>query len=102
MLAPPPSRRGFAAGSFVGDHLIGVRLCHGLGGRCACWCRLRRHRPTRRQPPADIPGLSNQAREAVNAAFDAMSAWRNETAEASEKNSKVVIEKMAAAAAALG
>jgi hypothetical protein len=38
----------------------------------------------------------------VNAAFDAMSAWRNETAEASEKNSKVVIEKMAAAAAALG
>ena len=41
-------------------------------------------------------------RSAVNAAFDAMSAWRNETAEAREKNSKVVIEKMAAAAAALG
>ena len=52
--------------------------------------------------PASITGLSNKAREAVNAAFDAMSTWRNEVAEASEKNSKQVIEKMAAAAAALG
>jgi hypothetical protein len=49
-----------------------------------------------------LPGLSNKAREAVNAAFEAMSAWRNEVAEGSEKNSKQVIEKMAAAAAALG
>src|SRR5215510_12923584 len=31
-----------------------------------------------------------------------MSTWRNEVADASEKNSKQVIEKMAAAAAALG
>jgi len=47
-------------------------------------------------------GLSNKAREAVNAAFDAMSTWRIEAAATSEKNSKKVIEKMAAAAAAMG
>jgi hypothetical protein len=52
--------------------------------------------------PMAIPSLSNKAREAVNAAFEAMSTWRNETAEASEKNSKKVIDKMAAAATALG
>src|SRR5262245_54337754 len=52
--------------------------------------------------PMSIPGLSNKAREAVNAAFDAMSTWRNEVADSSEKNSKHVIEKMAAASAALG
>ena len=52
--------------------------------------------------PVSISGLPNKAREAVNAAFDAMSAWRNETAENSEKNSKKVIDKMAVAAAALG
>ena len=52
--------------------------------------------------PTSVPGLSNKAREAVNAAFDAMSTWRNETAHTSEKNSKQVIDKMAAAAAALG
>src|SRR5262249_62185430 len=49
-----------------------------------------------------VPGLSDEAREAVNAAFDAMSTWRIETAESSEKNSERVIEKMAAAAQALG
>src|SRR5262247_1002445 len=49
-----------------------------------------------------IPGLSNKAREAVNAAIDAMSTWRIEAAENSEENSKEVIDKMAAAAAALG
>jgi hypothetical protein len=47
-------------------------------------------------------GLSNEAREAVSKAFDAMSTWRIETANASEKNSAQVIEKMAAAARALG
>jgi hypothetical protein len=52
--------------------------------------------------PMSIPGLSNKAREAVNAAFDAMSTWREEAADTSEKNSKQVIEKLAAAAAALG
>jgi hypothetical protein len=48
------------------------------------------------------PGFSNEAREAVNAALEAMCAWRNELAEANEKNGKRVIEKMAAAAATLG
>jgi hypothetical protein len=43
-----------------------------------------------------VPGLSDEARKAVNAAFDAMSTWRIET------NSEQVIEKLAAAARALG
>jgi len=50
----------------------------------------------------EIPGLSSRTREAVNAAFDAMSTWRIEAAENNEKNSRHVIEKMAAAANALG
>src|SRR5262245_65879231 len=49
-----------------------------------------------------IPGLSDETRKAVNAAFDAMSTWRIETANSNEKNSEQVIEKMAAAARALG
>ena len=48
------------------------------------------------------PGLSAEARQAVNEAFDAMSTWRSETADNSEKNIEKVIEKMAAAARALG
>jgi hypothetical protein len=52
--------------------------------------------------PMWAPGLSDEARKAVNAAFDAMSTWRIETAKDSEKNSEQVIEKMAAAARALG
>jgi hypothetical protein len=52
--------------------------------------------------PMSVPGLSDEARQAVNAALDAMSAWRIETAKSSEKNSEQVIEKMAAAARALG
>ena len=47
-------------------------------------------------------GLSDEARKALNAAFDAMSTWRIETAKTSERNSEQVIEKMAAAARALG
>ena len=58
-------------------------------------------------PPANsircpFPALSNEARDAVNAAFDAMSTWRTETVDNSEKNLEQVIEKMAAAARALG
>jgi hypothetical protein len=49
-----------------------------------------------------VPGLSEEARTAVNAAFDAMSTWRIETANNNEKNSEQVIEKLAAAARALG
>src|SRR5215471_4490392 len=49
-----------------------------------------------------VAGLSDEARKAVNAAFDAMSTWRIETANSSEKNSEQVIEKLAAAARSLG
>jgi hypothetical protein len=52
--------------------------------------------------PTSVPGLSNEARDAVDAALKAMSTWRNETADSGEKDSKQVIEKMAAAATALG
>ena len=52
--------------------------------------------------PKSIPGLTNEAREAVNEALKAMSTWRNEIADTSQKNGKRVIEKMAAAASALG
>jgi hypothetical protein len=52
--------------------------------------------------PMSIPGLSNKAREAVKDAFEAMSDWRTEAAEDSERNTKRVIDKMAVAAAALG
>jgi hypothetical protein len=52
--------------------------------------------------PMSAPGLSDEARKAVNAAFDAMSTWRIETANNNEKNSEQVIEKLAAAARAPG
>jgi len=57
---------------------------------------------TRKFDPMSIPALSNEARDAVNAAFDAMSTWRTETVNNNEKNLAEVIEKMAAAARALG
>jgi hypothetical protein len=49
-----------------------------------------------------VPGLTNEAREAVNTALKAMSTWRNEMADTSEKNGKQLIESMAVAASALG
>jgi hypothetical protein len=49
-----------------------------------------------------VPGLSDEARQAVKEAFDAMSTWGVETAKNNEKNSERVIEKMAGAARALG
>ena len=52
--------------------------------------------------PLSMPGLSDEARDAVNAALQALSAWRNETADTSEKYGKQVIKKMATAAVALG
>ena len=58
--------------------------------------------PPRNFNPMSAPELSDEARKAVNAAFDAMSAWRMEIANNSEKNSEKVIDKMAAAARALG
>jgi len=48
--------------------------------------------------PKLAPGLSDEARKAVNAAFDAMSTWRTETVDSYE----IVIDKMASAARALG
>ena len=52
--------------------------------------------------PMSVPALSQEARDGVNAALKAMSAWRNEIAETNGRSGKLVIEKMAAAAAALG
>jgi hypothetical protein len=52
--------------------------------------------------PISASGLTNEARDGVNAALKAMSAWRNEIADTNERNGKRVIEKMAAAAATLG
>ena len=57
---------------------------------------------TRNFNPGSVPGLSAEARKAVNAALDAISTWRTETAKNSEKNIEQIIEKMAAAAQALG
>jgi predicted O-linked N-acetylglucosamine transferase (SPINDLY family) len=52
--------------------------------------------------PAFAPGISDEARKAVNSAFEAMATWRAETVNTSERNSERVIERMAAAARALG
>jgi hypothetical protein len=52
--------------------------------------------------PMQAAGLSDEARKAVNAVFDAMSNWRAELANRSEKNLEQVIEKMADAARTLG
>ena len=52
--------------------------------------------------PMSAPNLPDEARKAVNAAFDAMSAWRADIASTSEKNVEQVIAKMSAAARALG
>jgi len=40
----------------------------------------------RKFDPMAVPGLSSEAREAVSAAFEAMSTWRTETVQSSEKN----------------
>ena len=52
--------------------------------------------------PMFASGVSDEARKAVKAAFDAMSTWRAEIADSSEKAGEQVLEKMAAAARALG
>jgi hypothetical protein len=57
---------------------------------------------TRNFNPISVPGLSTEAREAVNAALKTMLDWRNELVESNEKNGKRLIDKMASAAAALG
>jgi hypothetical protein len=54
--------------------------------------------PRSASTPMSAPALSDEARQAVSAASDAMSSWRSETA----NNIERVIENMAAAARALG
>jgi hypothetical protein len=58
-----------------------------------------------RGKPAASPlgvGLSEEARRAMNSAFDALSSWRNEAAAATERNSNIVFERMSQAAKAMG
>jgi hypothetical protein len=57
---------------------------------------------TRNFNPMLAPGLSDEARKAVKAAFDAMSTWRTDIVNDNEKNLERVIDKIAAAARALG
>jgi len=52
--------------------------------------------------PMAVSGLTKEARDGVNAALKAASTWRNEIADTNEKNGKLVVETMAAAASALG
>jgi hypothetical protein len=47
--------------------------------------------------PMLAPELSDETRKAVKAAFDAMSTWRVEIVNSSEKSGEQVVEKMAAA-----
>jgi cob(I)alamin adenosyltransferase len=61
-----------------------------------------KHSTTRRLDLVSIPALSDEARDAVNAAFEAMSSWRSEAIENNEKSLEQVVEKMAVAARALG
>ena len=56
---------------------------------------------TRRLDLVSLPALSDEARDAVNAAFEAMSSWRTEAVENNEKSLEQVVEKMAVAARAL-
>jgi len=57
---------------------------------------------TRNFNPMLAPGLSDEALKAVKAAFDAMSTWRTDIVNDNEKNLERVIDKIAAAARALG
>jgi len=52
--------------------------------------------------PASFARLSDEARSAVNAAFDAMATWRAETVNLTEQGLEQVLERMAEAARALG
>jgi hypothetical protein len=58
--------------------------------------------PPRKFDLMSASGLSDEARQAVNAAFDAMSDWRAEATESNERYLTKVIDKMGAAARALG
>lgn len=56
----------------------------------------------RGKPSIVAPGLSDEARRAINGAFDALSDWRNEIASVAERNSATVFDKMGTAAKAMG
>lgn len=47
-------------------------------------------------------GLSDDARKAMNATFDAMSDWRNELAASTERNTSKVFDRMSVAAKSMG
>jgi hypothetical protein len=47
-------------------------------------------------------GLNEETRKTMNAAFDALSDWRNDIQTTAEKNSAVVFDRMSAAAKAMG
>ncbi len=47
-------------------------------------------------------GLDREGREAVNAVFDALSAWREEVTASTARYSQTILDKMAAAATAVG
>ena len=49
-----------------------------------------------------IQSLPREAREATKAVFDALSEWRDEVGASTERYSETVLDKMAAAARALG
>ncbi len=53
-------------------------------------------------PQFNLPGLNEEGRRTVNAAFDAMSQWRDEVAASTERYQGAVFDKMGAAARALG
>src|SRR5262249_21181564 len=55
-----------------------------------------------RSSPAEPSAIPAKAREALTAAFEAMSTWRNDVVEVNETHSKRIVEKMSAAAIALG
>jgi hypothetical protein len=58
--------------------------------------------PRSSKPSLVGAGLSEEARRAMNAAFDALSEWRNELTGVTERNASTVFDKMASAAKALG
>jgi hypothetical protein len=97
----PPVVRACAQKMILWNSAAGRRFCELVKGNPAMQNKSAEAR-TRSFDPMSIPGLSYKAREAVNEAFEAMSTWRSEIADNSEKNSKRVIDKMAAAAAELG
>ena len=49
-----------------------------------------------------MQGLPREAREAIKAVFEALSEWRDEVGATTERYSETVLDKMAAAARALG